>query len=71
MLLPLFVIDERFSLLAVPSRLLAGCLHQGEVGAAVAEDGVHFFQGAVCGFGVEEVDDGDYEGVAVGGVVRY
>ena len=29
------------------------------------EDAVHFFQGAVCGLGVEEVDGGEYESVAV------
>ena len=29
------------------------------------EDAVHFFQGAVCGFWVEEVDGGKYESVAV------
>ena len=29
-----------------------------------AEDAVHFFEGAVGGFGVEEVGYGDYEGVA-------
>lgn len=37
---------------------------------AFAEDGVHFFQGAVCGFRVEEVDDREYEGVAVQGGVN-
>lgn len=33
---------------------------------AFAEDAVHFLEGAVGGFGVEEVDAGDHEGVAVG-----
>ena len=66
MFLRLFVIDEQFSLLTIPSRLIARDFDKGEVGAAFAEDGVHFFQGAVGGFGVEEVDDGEDEGVAVG-----
>lgn len=30
------------------------------------EDGVHLFEGAVGGFGVEEVDYGDYEGIDYG-----
>ena len=65
MLLRLLVIDEQLSLLAIPSRFIAGDFHDGEVGAAFAEDAVHFFQGAVCGFRVEEVDNWEYEGVAV------
>ena len=69
MLLRLLVIDEKLSLLTIPSRFIAGDFHDGEVGAAFVEDAVHFFQGAVCGFGVEEVDGGEYEGVAEQGQV--
>ena len=69
MLVRLFVVDEQFALFAVASRLVAGDCDDGEVGVAFAEDAVHFFQGAVGGFGVEDVDDGEDEGVAVGGLV--
>ena len=65
MLLRLLVVDKKLALLAIPSRFIAGDFHDGEVGAAFVEDAVHFFQGAVCGFGVEEVDGGEYESVAV------
>ncbi len=67
MLVRLVVVDEQFALFAVASRFLAGDCDDGEVGVAFAEDAVHFFQGAVGGFGVEDVDDGEDEGVAVGG----
>lgn len=65
MLVRVLVVDQQLPFLTVPPRLVAGDLHQGEVGAAFAEDGVHLFEGAVGGFGVEEVDDGEYEGIAV------
>lgn len=65
MLLRLFIINKQFTFLPIPSRLIAGDFHKAEVGAAFAEDAVHFFQGAVGGFGIEDVDDGEYEGVAV------
>ena len=71
MLLCFFVVDEQFPLGAIPSRLVAGDLHNGEIGAAFAEDGVHLFEGAVGGFGVEEVDDWDYKSVAVQETVSY
>ena len=64
MLLRLLIIDEQLPLLAVPSWLIAGDFYDGKVGAAFAEDAVHFFQGAVCGFRIEEVDDWEYEGIA-------
>ena len=66
MLLRFLVVDEELSLLAIAPRLITGDFHEGEVGVAFAEDGVHFFQGAVCGFRVEEVDDWEDEGVAAG-----
>lgn len=59
----LFVVDEQFSLFAISSRLIARDSHEGEVGAAFAEDGVHLFEGAVGGLRVEEIDDGEDEGV--------
>lgn len=65
MLFRLLVINEKLSLLTIPSRFIVGDFHNGEVGAAFAKDAVHFFKGAVCGFWVEEIDGGKYEGVAV------
>ena len=64
MLLRLLVVDEQFSLLAIPSWFITGDFHDGEVGVAFAEDAIHLFQRAVCGFRVEEVNDWEYEGIA-------
>ena len=52
-------------MLIISSWLIARDFYDGEIAVAFAEDGVHFFQGAVGGFGVEEVYDWDHEGVAV------
>ncbi len=66
MLLRLLILNQQFPFLPIPSRLLPRDLDDREVGVAFAEDAVHFLEGAVGGFGVEEVDAGDHEGVAVG-----
>lgn len=64
-LVGLGVVDEQFTVLAVATGLVARNLDQTPYGLGLAEDGVHFFQGAVRGFGVEQVDDGEDEGVAI------
>ncbi len=64
--LRLLIINKRFSVFAVSSRFIACYFDNVEDGGCFAEDDVHFFEGAVGGFGVEEVDAGEYEGVAVG-----
>ncbi len=66
MLLGLLIVDQQFSFFAETSWLIAGDFDGGEVGVAFAKDAIHFFEGAVGGFWVEEVDDGEDEGVAVG-----
>lgn len=65
MLVCLRVVDEQFSVLAIPTRLVARNPDEGPDGFGLVEDSVHFFEGAVCGFWVEEVDDGEDEGVTV------
>ncbi len=66
MLLRLLIINQQLPFLPVPSRLLSRDLDGREVGVAFAEDAVHFFERTIGGFGVEEVDAGDHEGVAGG-----
>lgn len=69
MLLRLIILDQRFPALAIAARLIVRDLHDREpAGGAFrfAEDAVHFFEGAVGGFRVEEVGYWDDEGVAVG-----
>ena len=56
-LVRLLVVDEQLAVLAVAARLVARDLDDGEDGVALVEDGVHFLERAVGGFGVEEVDD--------------
>jgi hypothetical protein len=46
-------------------RFLLGSLDDVEDAGCFAEDAVHFFEGAVSRLGVEEVDDGEDEGVAI------
>ena len=65
MLFRILVINKRLAMLIISSWLIARDFYDGEIAVALAEDGVHFFQGAVGGFGVEEVYDWDHEGVAV------
>lgn len=65
MLLRLLVVDEQFTVLAIPTGFFLGDSHNREDGMRLVEDRVHFFEGSVGGFGVEEVDHGDDEGVAV------
>jgi hypothetical protein len=77
MLLRLLIINQRIPTLIVPMRHLARYLDhietafdgapdtRGGLGGFVCfdEDAVHFFEGAVGCFGVEEVDYGEDEGV--------
>ena len=65
MLICLRVVDEQLSILAIPAGLLARNSDNGPDGFGLVEDCVHFFEGAVGCFGVEEVDDGEDEGVAI------
>lgn len=65
MLVCLGVIDEELSVLAVPARLFARNPDQRPDGFGLVEDCVHLFEGAVRGFGVEEVDDGEDEGITI------
>ena len=65
MLSRLFILNEYLSLLAIPPRLFLGDTDGAKDGCRLAEDGIHFLEGAVGCLGVEEVDDGEDEGVAV------
>jgi len=70
-LMPLGVlVNERFfAVAAVPERLVGGDFADVEPGVGAegggVEDDVDFFEAAVAGFGVEEVDDGKGGEVAV------
>jgi hypothetical protein len=59
------VVDEQFTVLAVATGFVGGNLDHVPDRGGLAEDGVHFFQRPVGGFRVEEVDDGEDEGVAI------
>lgn len=65
MLVCLRVVDEQFSILAIPTGLFARNPDNGPDGFGLVEDCVHFFEGAVGCFGVEEVDHGEDEGVTI------
>lgn len=69
-LLSVLVVDEELALLAVAVGLVAGNGDQVEHVVGLVEDCVHFLQRAVGGFGVEEIDDREDEGVA-GRAVRH
>lgn len=58
-LLSVLVVDEEFAMLAVAVGLVAGDGDDVEDTSRLVEDGVHFFEGSVGGFGIEEVDDGE------------
>lgn len=66
MLLRFLVVDKEFAVFAVAARFRVRDADNGEDGRRLEEDAVHLFEGAVGGFWVEEVDDGEDEGVAVG-----
>lgn len=61
-------VAQELAALAVHVRLGLGSVDQSENALCLAEDAVHFFKTAVGSFGVEEVDNGEDEGVSV--VVR-
>lgn len=67
MFLGLIILDQQLPTLPIAARLIVRDLHDREPACCAfgfAEDAVHFFEGAVGGFRVEEVGYGDYEGVA-------
>ena len=59
----LLVVERLFAILAVPEGFVGGDLAHREPGLGSegcgVEDDVDFFERAVAGFGVEEVDDGE------------
>lgn len=59
------VVDEQLAVLAVAARLLPGDAHDIPDRLGLAEDDVHLLERPVGGLGVEEVHDGDDEGIAV------
>lgn len=65
--LRLFVIDKQFAVFSISARLNVGLLNNSEAALqarSLLEDDVHFFERAVGGFGVEEVDGREDEGIA-------
>lgn len=56
---------QEFALPAVHVRFLFGCAYQVEHAGGLAEDAVHFFQGATGSFGVEEVGHREDECVTI------
>ena len=56
---------QELAVSAVHVRFLLGGAHEREDAGGFAEDAVHFFEGAAGGFGVEEEDYGEDEGVAI------
>jgi len=63
--LGLGVVDEQLAVLAVAARLLPGDAHDIPDRLGLAEDDVHLLERPVGGLGVEEVHDGDDEGISV------
>ncbi len=63
-LLGLGVLNEQLAILAIPTGLILGLLDAVPDGRGLVADGVHLLEGAVSRLGIEEVDDGDDEGVA-------
>lgn len=59
-LLRFFVSDERFAVLSIALRFVLGDPDYREYTVALSEDTIHFFQGAVSGFGIEEPDHGEH-----------
>lgn len=64
-LVRLFVVDEKLSVLAVATGLFACDAYEVEDRRCLVEDGVHLLKRAICGFGVEEVHDGEDHKVAI------
>lgn len=71
MILRILVIDQQFSVFPISQRLVLSCADDVEPAppsfGRFAEDVVDFFERAVGGLGVEEVDYGEDEGVSVRG----
>lgn len=65
MFVRLRVVDKQLSILAVATGLFARNPDNGPDGFGLVEDCVHFFEGAVGCFGVEEIDDWEDEGIAI------
>lgn len=59
------VVDQELAVLAVAVGLVPGDTDHREDRVRLGEDGVHFLEGAVGCFGVEEVDDGEDDRVTV------
>lgn len=70
MFLRILIINKQLTILAIPSRLVPCNSHDvepaGQSAFGLAEDVVDFLEGAVGGFRVEEVDDGENESVYYG-----
>ena len=65
----LFIINKQFAVFSISARLDLCLFDDGKPALPAGrflEDDVHFFERAVGGFGVDEVDNGDDEGVAGG-----
>ena len=61
MFLRLLIVNKQFSILAISQRLVFGGRDHREPAFGLSENGVDFLEGAVSGFGVEEVDDWEDE----------
>lgn len=62
-----FIIDKDLAMLSVSARLNVGSIDNGEPALearGLPEDNVHFFERTVRRFRVEQVNDGEDEGVA-------
>ena len=60
----LFVVDKKLTLLAVAVRLVSGNANNREDGIGLTEDGVHLFERSVGCLWVEEVYSWEDDGVA-------
>jgi hypothetical protein len=67
MLFGLLIVDENFALLTVTAWLILGSPNDREDVLCLLEDGIHFLKRAVRGFWIEEIDDWEDKGIAMGG----
>ena len=54
--------EQKFAIIVITPRFIGRDTYEREYGLGFAKDDIHFLEGAVRGFRVEEVDDGEDKG---------